>query len=264
MPINFHQIKNFIRHWLTATRKGHNVHSPFVYKLCEEIFYNNSAFYDFEQLEEIRSALKKNKTILNIEDFGAGSKTMPQKRRSVTEIAKSGISTQKQSQIIYKLINFFYAGTIIELGTSLGLNTLYLAMANKKARLYSIEGSRELFDFSSQLINEAKVKNVTLMNGKFDDELPVLLNQINKVDVFYVDGNHTYESTLQYFRSALPKRTNDSVFIFDDIYWSHGMTRAWHEIKNDAHVTLSIDAFYFGMIFFKQEVKEKVHLKILI
>ncbi|MGZ4089559.1 MAG: class I SAM-dependent methyltransferase [Bacteroidia bacterium] len=264
MGINLHQIKSYIKHFFTATRKGHNVHSPFVYALCEEVFYNKGTFYDFEKLDKVREGLLKDNTELRIEDFGAGSKSFKSDTRRVCDIAASGISTKKQSETIYKLINFLKSENIVELGTSLGLTTLYLSRANKTAQVYSIEGSKELAAFSTALLQNNEAKNATVINGKFEDELPKVLDKISPLDLFYIDGNHTYEATLNYFEMALSKKANTSVFIFDDIYWSEGMTRAWQEIKKHSSVTLSIDAFYFGFIFFKPEVKEKIDVKILL
>lgn len=257
-----HQLTHFIKHYLSATRKGHNVHSPWAFTLCEEVFYNNSSFYDFEQFKKIRKDLLKDETELSVEDFGAGSKTFKGNKRKVKDIAAMGISTARQSELLYKLVNFLNARTVIELGTSLGLNTLYLSKANRNAKIYTIEGSSALHDFAEKLALENEISNSKFIRGKFDEELPKLLSEVNTVDLLYIDGNHTYEATLKYFHMALAKSINDSVFVFDDIYWSAGMTKAWEEIKNDPKVTLSIDAFYFGLVFFKQEIKEKVHIKI--
>jgi len=264
MAVNLHQIKNYIRHFFTAKRKGHDVHSPFAYKLCEEVFYNTAGFYDFEKLEKLRRQLQNNETSLEVEDFGAGSKTFVSKQRRVGDIAKKGITTRRQSELLYRLVNFLNPKNVIELGTSIGLNTIYLARANNKSRIYSIEGSKKIYDFATKLISNNDVNNCELINGKFDEILPGLLGKLNTLDLFYVDGNHTYEATLKYFYQALEKKNNDSVFIFDDIYWSNGMTRAWGEIKKHHDVTLCIDTFHFGFIFFKKEIKEKVDLKMFV
>ncbi|PBQ33504.1 SAM-dependent methyltransferase [Sphingobacteriaceae bacterium] len=264
MPINLHQIKHFARHFFVAKRNGHGVHSPFAYQLCEEVFYNTNAFYDFKKLNNTRSALLANETELLIEDFGAGSKTFKSNKRKIKDIAAKGISTQKQSELLYKLINFLKSQSILELGTSLGLNTLYLAKVNKDARVFTIEGSKELHDFASLNAKNMNVENIKFIHSVFEQALPEVLRDLKRLDFFYVDGNHTYEATMSYFKQALEKRNNDSVFIFDDIYWSEGMTRAWEEIKRNSSVTLSIDTFSFGMVFFKEEFKEKVDLRLLI
>lgn len=264
MTINFHQIKNFVRHFFTAKRNGHGVHSPFAYQLCEEVFYNKNKFYYFEELNTIRNLLLTNETEIIVEDFGAGSKTFNSNKRRINALAKNGISTNKQSEILFKLLNFLNCKSSIELGTSLGLNTLYLALANKYGEVKSIEGSKNLFDFATSLSEKNNIHNIKFIHSTFDKALPMLLTEINSLDFFYVDGNHTYEATITYFKQALTKKNNQSVFVFDDIYWSKEMTEAWRFIINHEEVTLSIDAFYFGFVFFRKEISSKTNLKFYI
>jgi len=262
LSFNFHQIFNFIKHSFSAKRGGHNVHSPFVYQLCEEVFYNTNGFYDFKTLNDLRDNLLKNKKKLQIQDFGAGSKTFKTNIRSIKKLAKQGISSQLQSELFYKLINFLNCKISVELGTSIGLNTQYLANANKNGSIYTFEGSGELSNFAKKLAQENNCNNITFINKKFDEALPAFFKEHNSLDFFYVDGNHTFKATLNYFNLALRYKTNNTVFVFDDIYWSQEMTRAWEEIKKNKDVTLTIDTFYFGLVFFKTEFKEKVDLKL--
>ncbi len=262
MSINRHQIVSFFKHYFTAKRKGHGVHSPFAYQLCEEVFYNNIIFYDFNDLESARKSLLNNTTVIQIEDFGAGSKAFKTNYRSINNIAKQGISTKFQSELFYKLINFLNCKVIVELGTSIGLNTLYMAKATKNGFVTTFEGSKELSLFAKKLAQQNNCANINFINAKFDEALPIFFKQNTIVDFLYIDGNHTYQATLNYFNLALQSKTNTSVFVFDDIYWSKGMTKAWEEIKKHNEVTFSIDTFYFGLVFFKPEFKEKVHLKL--
>ena len=264
MTINVHQVKHFIHHFFTAKRKGHGIHSPFAYRLCEEVFYNTNSFYDFEALKNIRAGLLNDSTVLHVEDFGAGSKTFTGNTRKIKDIAEKGISPVKQSEIIYKLINFLNCRQCIELGTSIGINTLYLAKGNKHTHVTTIEGSKSIFEFAKALAQRNNTHNIDFIHAKFDDALPALLNSMPPPDLLYIDGNHTCEATMKYFNMALKHKHNNSVFIFDDIYWSPGMTKAWEEIKQHHSVTLSIDAFYFGLVFFKEEIKEKRDLKFYI
>ncbi len=258
----FYQIKSYVKHYFTATKKGHGVHSPFAYKLCEEVFYNNAHFFAYEELNELREKLKTNSTKFIVNDFGAGSKILQTNERSINKIAKHGISKKFQAEILFKLINFLNLNTRIELGSSIGLTTLYLAMANKKGSVYSLEGSEALINFSEQQAQQFKITNCEFILGNFNDTLKPLLQKLNSFDFCYVDGNHIYSATINYFELLLKHKHQNSVIIFDDIYWSTDMTKAWIEIKKHRSVTLSIDAFYFGIIFFKPDIKEKIELKI--
>ncbi len=262
MTINSHQILHFISHFFQAKRKGHGVHSPFVYKLCEEVIYNQNSYYDFIELERLRAALLNNEQEIEITDLGAGSKTFKTKLRKIKSIAAKGISSSRQSQIFYKLINVLGLRYSIELGTSLGLNTMYLAKACKKGQVLSLEGSANLIHVAKQLVYRHEVNNIHFIEGNFDDTFSKALELNPALDFLYIDGNHSYEATLRYFESALSYKNKHSVFVFDDIYWSKGMSKAWEMIKKNPQVTLSVDCFYFGMIFFRPEILEKQDLKL--
>lgn len=264
MKINTHQIISFIKHFFYAQRRGHGVHSPFAYKLCDEVFYNAHEFSVFEELKNTRKQLLSNNTVIEMEDYGAVSKAFKNKSRKIKDIAKKGISSRRQSEILYRLFNFLNCTNGIELGTSIGLNTLYLSKVSKNATIYSIEGCKDLSVFASELAKENGSTNIHFIHSTFDTALPDVLNHIHILDFIYIDGNHTYKATIDYFNLALAKQNKNSVMIFDDIYWSEDMTRAWEEIKRHPLVTLSIDTFYFGLVFFKEEYKEKVDLKLYI
>lgn len=262
MPINFHQISHYLRHFFVARRKGHGIHSPFAYQLCEEVFYNTQSFYDFELLDSVRDKLLQDNTSITVEDFGAGSKTFRTNTRHINSIAAKGISTRRQSEILYRLMNFLKCRNALELGTSLGLNTLYLAKVDAGASVTTIEGSKMLHEFAKALAQKNRVHNIRFIHAVFDEALPALLAENRTLDLLYVDGNHTREATLSYFKQALSKKHEGSVFIFDDIYWSSGMTEAWKELKAHPAVSLSIDAFHFGLLFFRPEIKLKVNLRL--
>jgi predicted O-methyltransferase YrrM len=180
----------------------------------------------------------------------------------VKDIAARGISTRRQSQLFYKLVNYLKCSNCIELGTSLGLNTLYLALANKAGQVTSIEGSPALSHFAKALAQKQRARNIRFINADFDPAVAEQLHELPALDLLYMDGNHTLEATLRYFEQAMPKMQEQSVMILDDIYWSPEMTQAWEKIKSHPRVTLSVDTFYFGLVFFRTEVKEKTHLKL--
>ena len=264
MNINFHLLKHYVIHAAKGHRRGHGVHSPFAYRLCEDVFYNQNPFYQLDELRGIRAQLLEDPTELQIRDFGAGSKVFTSNLRKVNELVKHGTSTQKQSELLFRLCNFLDAGVIIELGGSIGLNALHLAMVNKQARVYSIEGSDSLARFSKTLAAKHGVTNLEVIHATFDEAFLPLLEKVKQVDLLYIDGNHTYDATMRYLTSALPYCTENSVIVLDDIYWSEAMTRAWNEACQIPQVNMSIDCFYFGFLFFKKEVLEKVSLRMVV
>lgn len=252
-------ISAYLNYYFRA-KSAHGVHSPFVYKFITELLESwNEDYYQFEELAEVRKKLSKNRSVIEITDFGAGSKVFKDNKRKISDLVKHGTSKKKFSELYFKLVNFSNSQFIVELGTSIGLNTLYLSRANSASTIYTLEGCSALATFSKQLFEEQNAKNIYLINDTFEKAFPKLLSEIPKLDFLYVDGNHNYQSTLNYFKMGLEKRHNHSVFVFDDINWNTEMQKAWEEIKKHPEVTLSIDLFYAGIIFFRKEQKQKEH-----
>lgn len=258
--MEFKTILKYINYQLTSYTE-HDLHSPFLYNFYMELIKNENPFNDFEDLNALRKQLQSNATTIEITDFGAGSKKLNSNKRQIKQIAKHGIAQKKQAEFLYRLLNKFTPKTIVELGTSVGLTSLYLSKALPKSTIYTIEGCPALFQFSNELFKTStdSVSNIISINGNFNVEFPKLLSKIDSLDFLYIDGNHSYEPTINYFKLALEKKTANSIFIFDDIYWSDEMQKAWKEICAHIEVTLSLDLFYFGIVFFKTENKEKEH-----
>lgn len=249
-------LRSYIRHFFLAKRSGHGVHSPFVYSLCEELFDNPNAFYEFDTLDQTYRQLLENRQRLRVQDFGAGSRHFKTATRKVSSIAWHGISSPKKYRLLFRLVNYFDSERIVELGTSLGLSAMSMALANSKAMVYSLEGDPALVAFARKLHQDKGLKNIEVMEGRFEEQLPALLQKLDKIDLAFIDGNHRKDATLNYFNLLLDHIHPQSVLVFDDIYWSEEMQEAWQQIKSHPKVKLSIDLFHFGLVFFREEILE--------
>ena len=248
----------YLKYKLTAKhRKGYSVHSPFLFDLIRNVLYAGNNYYAFDEIEDLRNELLNSEEIINVSDFGAGSKVVRSNARKIKDIVRHSAVNEKFGNLLFKLVLYFKSKTILELGTSLGLGTLYLATANSKSQVYTIEGCEETVKKASENFKELKVENIKQIIGNFDEKLPEVLSSINELDFVYFDGNHQKEPTLNYFLQCLSKKNNNSVFYFDDIHWSKGMEEAWEEIKANKDVTLTVDLFFSGIVFFKKELSKE-------
>lgn len=252
-----HQIKHYILHALKASHGGHGVHSPFVYSLCEEVFYNDAKLYLFPYLSLKREQLLKDSTWITMEEHGAGSLKFTSSQRRVSEITKYGISQEKQSEMLSKLISYLKIETCLELGTSVGLNALYLASSG--AQVHTIEGCKGLYEFAKTLNQQPHFEKLHHHYGLFDDVFPQLLAQSKSPLFVYIDGNHTYEATLKYVNWCMQHANAYTVIALDDIYWNAQMTNAWNKVREMEQVTISIDLYTTGLLFFRNEPREKIH-----
>ena len=252
-------IKEYIKYYFSANRGGHGVHSPFVFDFVETILEDKRPFYAFDEIKRYRKILHNEDAILTIEDFGAGSYKNNNLQRKVSDISKTAGRTEKFGKILFRMVDKYQFENIVELGTSLGIATSYLAKANQKANVTTIEGSPEIAMRATKTFDFLKLKNIHQVTGNFDTILAPTLAQLKKVDLFFIDGNHREEPTIQYYNQVKPYLNEHSMVIFDDIHWSEGMLRAWEIIKKDSAVTLSIDLFFIGIVLFKKDIKEKQH-----
>lgn len=243
----------FLRHLLFSKKRGHGVHSPFVYQFIKEVIDSKDQYYIFEDIESLRAKLLLTKQEINVTDLGAGSRKTTYNKRSIQSIAKNALKPKKQAELLFRIAKHFQPLKSIELGTSFGLSTLYLSQFNTKNQIYTIEGCTNIAKVARLNFDKLNAQNIHALIGDFSTQLPKLLEQLKSIDLIYFDGNHTEKATLEYFEQCLPYAHNNTIFIFDDIYWSRGMTAAWKKIKADPRVKVTIDVYYFGFVFFRKE-----------
>ena len=248
----------YLHYYLTSSNgRGHGIHSPFIFDFITNVLNDTKQYYAYPTIESVREKLKKDNTVLDVEDFGAGSAMNPQRQRTVGSIARTAAKPKKLSQLLFRIVHYYQPKTIIELGTSLGISSAYMASAAPKSKVFTIEGAPAVAEVARRLHAWLPLHNVEIITGKFEDRLAGVLNEIDVVDLAFVDGNHRLEPTKFYFEKLLTKASSGSIFIFDDIHWSVEMEQAWTYIKNHPAVTASIDLFFIGVILFSPAFKSK-------
>lgn len=263
MYSRFQLAKKYFHYYFTASNgKGHGIHSPFVFDFVKNVLNDKKNYEAYHTIEKVRKELLHNERIIEVEDFGAGSLAVPFKEKKVSDITRTFLKSKKFSQLLFRIIHYYKPQTIIELGTSLGITTAYMASANKSSKVFTLEGSKNVAAIAEENFEKLELQNVKLIQGNFDDTLSNFLAQLQNVDLLFIDGNHRKEPTVRYFKQFLQKSNDQAIFIFDDIHWSAEMEEAWKEIQQHSAVTLTIDLFFIGLVFFKKDFKAKQHFTI--
>lgn len=256
------KIKHLIQ-FLSDINWSKRIHSPTAFEFTNACLYNKKEYYAFEQIQAIRKELKKNQAEIEFEDLGAGSKVTKSNKRTVSQILKHSTKSEKYGKLFFKSVLHLNAKTIVELGTSLGISTSYFAMADKNTKVITVEGVQPIAEIARQNFEKLNLKKVELIIGNFNDHINQIVQENPEIDILYIDGNHTYEATMKYFNTFLPAMHSNSLIIVDDIYWSDEMLKAWEEIKANPEVKLTIDLFQLGFVFFKKEILQTKHYKLL-
>ncbi len=251
---NLFLAKKCIYYWLTSRHKrGFGIHSPFLFNLITKGFRQDDKIFINNDIENIYKSFFKNNTPISLTPFGAGSKVSSSLVRSPAQIVKNEVMPLKYRILLSKLINYFNSKNIIELGTSLGITTAYIAAATK-GNIITVEGEPNIHELAKQTFSKLGLKNITAINSSFDD---FLANNKLKYDFVVIDGNHTYEATVKYFNILLTYTSSDTVWIFDDIYWSEGMAKAWQYIIKHLQTTLTLDLCRMGIAFTNQRLSKQ-------
>lgn len=255
----YFEIKSYLK-FLLGSQNQHGLHSPFVYDLVTKCFYDKKQHLAYKIIREYRNDLLRDTSTIEITDFGAGSKIFKSNKRPVFSIAKNSGITLHRAKLLHRLIKYMSCKNVLELGTSLGIATAAIAL-NKQTLVCTIEGCPETANIAQRQFKKYDLENISLKIGDFEEKLQDILTKTTHFDLVFFDGNHQKKSTLCYFEKLLPFAHNDSVFIFDDIYWSKEMLEAWEVIKKHPAVHLSIDTYSWGLVFFRKE-QVKQHFKI--
>ena len=246
------QIKSYIK-FLWNSKNEHGVHSPFVFDLITNCFYDTKKFSEYSILKNYRKSLLANANSIEVTDFGAGSRVFKSNTRAIKQIARNAGITKKRAELLFRITNYFQPESILEIGTSLGLATSALSLGNVKSKITTLEGCPNTLHVVQKQFEEFGFNNITSINTEFSCYLKNYQIAISNYQLIYFDGNHSKEATLEYFELLLPTINNETVWIFDDIHWSKGMEAAWEIIKSHPNVTVSIDTFQWGLVFFRTE-----------
>jgi len=250
----FFRIKEYLRYQLlSGYRNGHGIHSPFIYDIVSRVFRNKTDEVVVSKISGLRKELLSDRRMISVNDLGSGSVKASQRERTrkVCDIARYSSIPEKYGILLSNLAREFGGPGIIELGTSLGISSIYMALACPENTIHTIDGCKETLNIAKENFGKAGTENIILHCGSFDDCLPEVLDDKNPPGLVFIDGNHRREPVLKYFDLIARKSSIHTVVVIDDIYLSHEMKDAWHTIMNYSKVSVSIDLYRLGILFFR-------------
>ncbi len=245
--------------YLAKAKTRYKVHSPFVFDLVENVLKDKTEYPEFKKIETYKKRISRSKAIIETVDFGIRSKD----KHYTTTLEKLGSIVKRRSQsknharLLYRLSRYFRPENVLEFGTAAGFSAAYIKAPIPESKMISLEGCASLASVASNNLKRLKINNTDISIGDFSVTLPRVLKRFKKLDFVFFDGNHRREPTLDYFNRCVELAHEDTVFIFDDIHWSSGMEQAWNTIKKDERVSISLDIFWSGLVFFRKGITKQ-------
>ena len=278
LKVALYRAKSWLRHQLTAWNTGgEGVHSPYLFEWVRMVMMDKNAYYIWGEIERCREKMLRDERELEFVDYGSGKlkgengklKGANGERRRVCDIARRSLAKRKYAQMLSRLVNWLGSPlltspsrggigdetledrkglTIVELGTSLGVTTAYMAAMDSRNRVVTFEGCEAVANIAKENWKALNINNIECRVGEID--VQKLVGDIEHLDVAFIDANHTYVSTCEYFDVLAGKVREKSVIVVDDIHYSEEMEKAWKAICADERVTSTIDLYQMGLVFF--------------
>ena len=254
----WYKIKSRLNFLLKSSNQ-HGIHSPFVYDLITKCFYDKTPFSAYHNLKALRNKLIYNQDLVKIKHYSEASKVFQSNHQKISTIVKCEGSSYKKQKQLYRITNYFKPKNVLELGTSVGLGSAAMAIASNNSIIKTVEVNKNISDIAKKVFKSYQLKNIQIDTSSFKDFFKK--SNYENLDLVYLDGTCDKESTIENFNSLLKHSHNESVFIINNIYWSKEMTEAWNIIKKQKEITVSIDTYYLGFLFFRKE-QPKQHFTI--
>jgi predicted O-methyltransferase YrrM len=251
--VELYPVVKYIKYQLfSSPGKGHGIHSPFVFDLVDRVFRNKNTPVVVFNIEQLRKRLTSNNREISVKDMGSGSKRMKSNLRKISSIAKYSSVPARYGRLLASLAGEFGGSGTLELGTSLGISTMYLAAGQKEGKVYTIEGCPETLSAARENFSSCGFEGITAYCGSFDEMIPRFGEENITAGLVFIDGDHRKESVLRYYEKVKQFTDSRSVIVLDDIHVSKGMGEAWEHIKNDPGISVTVDLYRFGLVFFRK------------
>jgi predicted O-methyltransferase YrrM len=248
----------------TRHRKGRGIHSPYLFEFVHDVVFNAAGTEVPDWLKESYRELMTDRSLVpsgRSGSFGAGSQVSGSAERTVRSFVRESSVSPKYGALLYRIGRWFAPEMILELGTGLGVSTLYLSAGSPGVPLHSLEGDMERAALAAQFLCRYQQEQVSIHWGELDLNLEDILSMIPGRFLAFLDANHQYASTVRYAGKILERAGEEAIIVMDDIYWSPGMYRAWKEVISWPQVRISIDMYRMGILLLRKDL-QKIHLKI--
>ncbi len=250
----------------------HGVHSPFVFHLLTNVIYNKNEYYCFKNIANLKLQFVSSKNIFNWvkNKFSLPNNTLG-KNYSESDFRLINNTNQiychnkysvKYSKLLFRLVNHFQPEHIIEIGTSFSIHSIYLASACSKTSLITIEQNAEIADVTKDKFKKINLINIEQKFGNIPTSIFEIFSRFSTLNFVCFNRGFCASETLNYFTLCLEKVSKDSIFVFCDIYASSSNKELWNTIKNNNRVSVTIDFFFMGIVFFhKEQAKQNFRIK---
>jgi predicted O-methyltransferase YrrM len=238
----------------------YDIHSPFVASFLQFVLLDRRMYYAFGVIEMLRGILLKNKYPMRVSDDGEGAKRDAVQVLEIRDIVRLRGVSPLVGRCLFRTVVYQKPESILELGTSLGISTLYLRMAARVSPFVTLAGGAEMAMEARNNLWRLGCSDVEVVTGHISEAMAEVLPRFSTLDLVYWGRGQPEESTYSCFRACLEKAGPESIFIFADIHRTDEMEETWARMRAHPGVRASLDVFRLGFLFFDDRLKHPVHI----
>jgi hypothetical protein len=230
-------------------RKGYGVHSPFVYDLITQVIEEKCYFYAYRNISLIRLQLLQNEQFVHYKG----------KRITVKKaLRRYGIS-KKEGELLFRLTNYFKPHTILCIGSSLGLIPLYLTRYDSTVQCITLESEPDFANQAMCFLRREENPSLQIQIGSISETVPESIVQFQRIDCIYINKNVEINDLEVIFTQCFPYVHDTAFCVLAGIRSSKEKYHYWKQLCQHPNVTVTIDLFYTGILFFKPDLHKRVY-----
>ncbi|MDD2435944.1 MAG: SAM-dependent methyltransferase [Massilibacteroides sp.] len=218
-------------------RKGHGVHSPFVFNFITKVIDERAAYYCLKDIE-----LTRKKFFYENEPFHKW------------EIRP------KYGALLMRISNYLKPQNLLLIGSDLSFSALYSSSYASTTRCVVLEEKTEIAAFSRSVIEKHRAKNILLKEGVYQKTVSEVLEHTDKLDFVYFGYPNDSALDIPVFECILPHLHEHSVLILRGIRKTKDRKEFWNRLCARPEVSVTIDVYELGIAFFNHKIHKKNYI----
>ena len=230
-------------------RRGHGIHSPFLFRLITEVVENKRKLPEykiFKDLKENAMTILEDSSEISLSAVYHQFNLPPANPHRLYRKVEMPL---RYAKVVFRLLREFKPFSVINYGPTLGANLALLAMANKESLVYQY-----INDTAYEQISNDLLKYLTITNVRFFNE-----SSVPSDDPAFLIINYPYNPAVSHevVQKRLDLQGDDDVMIIRGIHESKAMEAIWKETIASESVRVSLDLFEIGIALFRKGLQKE-------
>ncbi len=221
-------------------RKGHGVHSPFVYNLITKVIEEKTPYYAFDKIKNVTQESNERKS--------ANNRFFAKKNRE-----------HRYGTLLFRLINFFKCNVVLEIGSPEEAIGLYMASANSECKCIVLDEDKYLCSRIKELADKADLKNLQTKCGSYSEKIHEVFEEEEKIDLIFINIPE-HDNCPDILSKSISNAGENCIFVLNGIRKNQRMKKLWDNVTQNSQITISIDLYTSGIFFLRKNIY-KQHYK---